>query len=43
MPEGETTAKTNEINSWLAQACVNEGYRFTPRLHILLWGDERGR
>ncbi len=43
MPEGQTTAKTNEISSWLAPVCVNEGYRFTPRLHILLWGDERGR
>jgi 7-carboxy-7-deazaguanine synthase len=43
MPEGETAANINEISGWLAPFCINEGYRFTTRLHILLWGDERGR
>lgn len=26
-----------------SEACVNEGFRFSTRLHILLWADERGR
>ncbi len=43
MPEGTTVKKVQERGRWLVQACVDEGYRFTTRLHILLWGDKRGR
>ena len=38
MPEGTTVKKVQERGRWLVQACVDEGYRFTTRLHILLWG-----
>ena len=43
MPEGSTTREVRERGRWLAQACIEEGFRFTTRLHILLWGDKRGR
>ena len=43
MPEGRTQAVINSRSPWVSEACVREGFRFTTRLHILLWGDERGR
>ena len=43
MPEGNTAEKVNSVSEWLIPFCANGGYRYTPRLHILLWGDERGR
>jgi 7-carboxy-7-deazaguanine synthase len=27
---------------WLAEACKRHGFRFSPRLHILVWGARRG-
>ncbi len=27
---------------WVAEACKRHGFRFSPRLHILLWGARRG-
>ncbi len=42
MPEGTTAAVLAERGRWLAEACTREGYRFSTRLHILLWGDRRG-
>ncbi|HET7876095.1 MAG TPA: 7-carboxy-7-deazaguanine synthase QueE [Methylomirabilota bacterium] len=27
---------------WVAEACREHGFRFSPRLHILLWGPRRG-
>jgi len=42
MPEGTSAAVLNERGQWLAEACAREGYRFSTRLHILLWGDRRG-
>ena len=43
MPEGTTQEDIKARSGWVAQACVNEGFRFSTRLQILLWGDERGR
>ena len=43
MPEGTTAEVITERGRWVAEACVERGYSFSPRLHILLWGDERGR
>jgi len=42
MPEGQTLGALQERSRWLSQVCIEEGFRFTPRLHILLWGDKRG-
>ena len=43
MPEGATAAAINDRGRWLAEACAENGFRFSTRLHILLWGDQRGR
>ena len=43
MPEGTTPEAVRERGEWIAEQCVRRGYRFTTRLHIVLWGDERGR
>ena len=43
MPEGVTPDVLAERGRWLAEACAQRGYRFSTRLHILLWGDQRGR
>ena len=43
MPEGRTADALNRKSEWISEACVKHGFRFTTRLHIILWGDERGR
>jgi organic radical activating enzyme len=43
MPEGQTPEAVQNRSRWVTQACIEEGFRFSTRLHILLWGDERGR
>ena len=42
MPEGTTAAQLNARSPWLAETCTERGYRFSSRLHILIWGDKRG-
>jgi len=42
MPEGVTRAAVTQRGLWLAELCKQHGYRFSPRLHIDLWGDKRG-
>ena len=43
MPEGVTAQVVGERGKWVAEACAARGFRFSTRLHILLWGDQRGR
>ena len=43
MPEGRATSDLAQRSSWISVACVREGFRFSTRLHILLWADQRGR
>jgi 7-carboxy-7-deazaguanine synthase len=43
MPEGRSSTGLQERSRWLVDQACQRGYRFTPRLHVLLWGDERGR
>ncbi|HAJ01189.1 MAG TPA: 7-carboxy-7-deazaguanine synthase, partial [Dehalococcoidia bacterium] len=43
LPEGRKLEVLRTRNQWVSEACVKHGFRFSPRLHILLWGDERGR
>ncbi len=41
MPQG-TDAETLQKNSlFLAPICQQQGYRLSPRLHVLLWGNQR--
>jgi 7-carboxy-7-deazaguanine synthase len=42
MPEGVTRETMRERGLWLAEICKTTGYRFSPRLHVDLWGDKRG-
>lgn len=42
MAEGTDREVLRERGRWLAEICKQEGYRFTPRLHIELWGHQRG-
>ncbi|MGE5567580.1 MAG: 7-carboxy-7-deazaguanine synthase QueE [Rhodospirillales bacterium] len=42
MPEGREPGVLRERGAWIAEICKQEGYRFSPRLHIELYGDRRG-
>ena len=42
MPEGVDRTTLAERGCWLAEVAKREGFRFTPRLHIELWGNRRG-
>ena len=42
MPEGTDTDRLSERGIWLAEICKSEGFRFSPRLHVDLWGARRG-
>jgi len=42
MPEGIDRSTLTERGQWLAEICKRDGYRFSPRLHIELWGNRRG-
>lgn len=42
-PEGIDAATLAERSRWLADRCRTHGYRLGTRLHVFLWGSERGR
>jgi 7-carboxy-7-deazaguanine synthase len=42
MPEGVDRETVRERGLWLVEVCKQRGFRFSPRLHIELWGDRRG-
>lgn len=42
MPEGTDAVVLHERSLWLAEICKREGFRFSPRLHVDLWGNRRG-
>jgi 7-carboxy-7-deazaguanine synthase len=42
MPEGVDRDRLRERGRWIAEICKQEGFRFSPRLHVDLWGDMRG-
>ena len=42
MPEGTDPERLRERAQWLAEICKEEGFRFSPRLHVDLWGNRRG-
>jgi 7-carboxy-7-deazaguanine synthase len=43
MPEGTDPATLAERSRWLAEICTQNGYRLGARLHVHIWGAERGR
>jgi 7-carboxy-7-deazaguanine synthase len=42
MPEGTDREVLRERSVWLAEICKEEGFRFSPRLHVDLYGNQRG-
>jgi 7-carboxy-7-deazaguanine synthase len=42
MPEGTDRDRLRERALWIAEVCKESGFRFSPRLHVDLWGDRRG-
>jgi 7-carboxy-7-deazaguanine synthase len=42
MAEGTDARTIQERAGWLAEICKREGFRYSPRLHIDLWGNQRG-
>lgn len=41
MPEGVNKKIVQERSEWLVEKCMKEGYNFSPRLHIMLYGNKR--
>jgi 7-carboxy-7-deazaguanine synthase len=42
MPEGIRREDILERSLWVVEECRRHGFRYSPRLHILLWGAKRG-
>ena len=42
MAEGTTTARLRARGRWIVELCKRYGYRFSPRLHVELYGNRRG-
>jgi hypothetical protein len=42
MPQARDREVLLETSRWLVDICKSEGYLFSARLQILLWGDRRG-
>lgn len=41
MPEGTDAATLYQRAGWIAERCKQTGFRYCPRLHIELWGNQR--
>jgi len=42
MPEGVDASVLRDRGLWLAEIAKREGFRYSPRLHVDLWGNRRG-
>ncbi len=42
MAEGTDVETIRDRAQWIAEICKREGFRYSPRLHIDLWGNRRG-
>jgi 7-carboxy-7-deazaguanine synthase len=42
MPQGVTLEELQRRAGWVADACKQRGFRYCPRLHIELYGNQRG-
>jgi organic radical activating enzyme len=43
MPEGTAADALQRNLRWLTPAAIERGWNVTTRLHVVVWGDERGR
>lgn len=42
MPEGRSSERLRERATWIVPLCLRHGFRYSPRLHVDIWGDRRG-
>lgn len=42
MPRGTRRRELLKKSIWLVEICKKQGFRFSPRLHIDIWGDKKG-
>jgi 7-carboxy-7-deazaguanine synthase len=42
MPEGTDPVVLSQRAQWIVEICKQKGYRFSPRVHVDLWGARRG-
>ena len=42
MPEGRSPEAIREKAQWLVPVCLENGFRYSPRAHVDIWGDRRG-
>jgi 7-carboxy-7-deazaguanine synthase len=42
MPQGIEINEIQEREKWLVEVCKETGYRYSPRLHLNIWGSKRG-
>ena len=42
MPQGVTSDELHPKQEWLVEMCKEEGYRYSPRAHVDIWGSKRG-
>ena len=42
MPQGMTSEELQPKQEWLVEICKEEGYRYSPRAHVNIWGSKRG-
>jgi 7-carboxy-7-deazaguanine synthase len=43
MPQGVTPAELRARAPWMVEECKKHGFRYCPRLHVELYGNQRGR
>ncbi len=43
MPQARTVEEIQEKTPWLQQAADDNGFTLSPRLHVELWGNVRGK
>lgn len=42
MPQGKNAIALNQKQEWLVELCKENGYRYSPRVHVDIWGEKRG-
>ncbi len=42
MAEGRSHGAIAEKAKWIVPLCLHRGYRYSPRIHVDIWGDKRG-
>lgn len=43
MPEGQSDEELKKNRIWLVEKCIDKGWSYTDRIHIVVFGKDRGR